>query len=266
MKPRNLFILCLTLMLVKLPARIQSIQLEFIPPGVKLTGSLISVQYTVVQDQGGIPVDLTFFRQCQGSTLQTMIKLQPTSETTVGSHVVSLCDGDRIENRIYAIGVESGSSVLVPSGQLGIRSDTVPPDPPSIDPAYNNFPKTVFTPTFEIRGRVDNSNPAGNATDKPETSGTVVVFHEVPDSSKGMRRIVLGGGLIQPNSRFIATVDLSSLEVGQTVTLKMVARDSQGNDVSGIRSLGDIENCKAPDRPITKLRSSRTKLFEELYR
>ena len=60
---------------------------------------------------------------------------------------------------------------------------------------------------------VDNSLPFGNATDKPETAGSVTVFTRgLPDPVTGeISRNVLGGGLIQPTARYIATIDISSL-------------------------------------------------------
>lgn len=182
---------------------------------------------------------------------------------TQGSHVVALCDGDRIENQIHVIGREAGSSILVPGNGFQVLSDTVAPDPPIIDPSDNDFPKIVFTDTFQIRGKVDNSSPIGNATDKPETSGRVVVFYE----ENGERK-VLGGGIIQPNSRFIATVDMTLLSVGQTVTLKMVAIDSLGNERSAGSSFS-IEKCSPRvNQPMNsiRLKTRRQSLFEKLYR
>lgn len=181
---------------------------------------------------------------------------------TQGSHVVALCDGDRIKNQIHVIGREAGSSILVPGSGYQILSDTVAPDPPIIDPSDNDFPKTVYTDTFQIRGKVDNSSPIGNATDKPETSGRVVVFYE----ENGERK-VLGGGIIQPNSRFIATVDMTLLKVGQTATLQMIAIDSRGNERSAGSSFS-IEKCSSGvNRPQSsdRLKSKRQSLFDSLY-
>lgn len=211
------------------------------------------------------PFDLTFIRNCEGGQVnQSLIaNISPgPSGVTSGSDVVALCDGDRIKNQIHVIGRETGSSILVPGNGFQVLSDTVAPDPPIIDPASNDFPKTVFTDTFQIRGKVDNSSPIGNATDKPETSGRVVVFYV----ENGERK-VLGGGIIQPNSRFIATVDMTLLKVGQAVTLQMIAVDSLGNERSAGKSFS-IEKCSPRvNKPENsgRLKSKRQSLFHTLY-
>jgi hypothetical protein len=241
---RILRALCLGLALLVpwTPAVIDEITLELVPPNLLITGGFVDVQWTVKQSNNPQPFELTFFREGPCGTNQSLLTGLPPSPVSSGPHVVALCDGDRVENKIFVIGREVTNSVLVPgSPTLEILSDTVPPDPPNIDDATNDFPKTVFTATFQITGNVDNSNPAGNATDKPETAGSVTVFIDgAADPVTGqLTRQVLGGGLIQPTSRFIGTVDITTLAVGQTAKLRIVATDSLGHE-SAIKDLGDV--------------------------
>jgi len=234
-------------------AQIESIGITLVPPNLALTGSFADIQWTVKQDDNTSTFDLTFFREGPADcgvnqSLIANISAPPSGEIS-GPHVVALCDGDRVLNKIFVIGRETDDGILVPgSPTLEIISDTVPPDPPNLDDASNDFPKTIFTSTFQITGNVDNSQPPGNATDKPETAGSVTVFFAGdPDPVTGeTTRVVLGGGLIQPNARYIATVDVTSLNIGQTVSLQMVAADSLGQE-SAVRTLGDITRGSGGD-------------------
>jgi len=241
---RTLFALWLSLVLLVpwTPAVIDEITIELVPPNLLITGGFVDVQWTVKQSNNPQPFELTFFREGPCGTNQSLLTGLPPSDVSSGPHVVALCDGDRVENKIFVIGREVTNSILVPgTPTLEILSDTIPPDPPNIDDASNDFPKTVFTSTFQITGNVDNSNPAGNATDKPETAGSVTVFIDgTPDPITGeSTRQVLGGGLIQPNARFIATVDMTTLTIGQTANLRIVATDSLGHE-SAIKDLGQV--------------------------
>jgi hypothetical protein len=225
-------------------AVIDEITLELTPPDLLLTGGFVDTQWSVKQSNNPQPFELTFFREGPPGcgTNQSLLTGLAAQAVSSGPHVVALCDGDRVLNKIFVIGREITNSVLVPgTPTLEIISDTVPPDPPNIDDVSNDFPKTVFTSTFQILGNVNNSNPAGNATDKPEISGSVTVFIDGPPDpvSGASTRQVLGGGLIQPNSRFIGTVDMTTLVIGQTVKLRIVASDSLGHE-SAIKDLGDV--------------------------
>ena len=223
-------------------AQIDSINIELVPPNLLLTGSFVDLQWTVKQSNTPQPFDLTFFREGPCGTNQSLISGVPPANETSGPHVVALCDGDRVLNKIFVIGRENTNGILVPgSPTLEIISDTVPPDPPNLDAESNDFPKTVYTPTFQITGNVDNSLPFGNATDKPETAGSITVFTRgLADPVTGeISRNVLGGGLIQPNSRYIATIDISSLPPNVPTSLIMVATDSLGNE-SAEKSIGDV--------------------------
>ena len=223
-------------------AQIDSINIELVPPNLLLTGSFVDLQWRVQQSNNPQPFDLTFFREGPCGTNQSLISGVPPAAETSGPHVVALCDGDRVLNKIFVIGRENTNGILVPgSPTLEIISDTVPPDPPNLDPESNDFPKIVYTPTFQITGNVDNSLPAGNATDKPETAGSVTVFTRgLPDPITGeITRNVLGGGLIQPNARYIATIDISSLAPNLPTSLIMIATDSLGNE-SAEKSIGDV--------------------------
>ena len=225
-----------------LHAQIDSINIELVPPNLLLTGSFVDLQWTVNQSNNPQAFDLTFFREGPCGTNQSLISGVPPATVTSGPHVVALCSGDRVLNKIFVIGRENTNGILVPgSPTLEIISDTVPPDPPNLDPESNDFPKTVYTPTFQLTGNVDNSVPTGNATDKPETAGSITIFTRgLPDPVTGdITRNVLGGGLIQPSSRFIATVDISSLPPNVPTSLIMVATDSLGNE-SAEKSIGDV--------------------------
>ena len=241
---RTLLVSLITLLLLApwTSAVIDEINIELSPPNLTITGGFVDIQWTVKQSNNPQPFELTFFREGPCGTLQSLVTGLPPSETSSGPHVVALCDGDRVPNKIFVIGREITNSILVPGRPtLEILSDTVPPDPPNIDEISDDFPKTVFTTTFQITGNVDNSNPLGNATDLPETAGSVTVFIDgIPDPVTGQAtRQVLGGGLIQPNSRFIATVDMTTLANGQVVNLRIVATDSLNHE-SAIKDLGQV--------------------------
>ncbi len=230
-------------------AVIDEITLELIPPDLLITGGFVDTQWSVKQSNNPQGFSLTFFREGPCGINQSLLTGLAPQPVSSGPHVVALCDGDRVLNKITVIGEEDTSKVLVLGFPiLEVISDTVPPDPPNLDDVSNDFPKTVFTSTFQILGNVDNSNPAGNATDKPEIAGSVTVFIDgVPDPITGeSTRQVLGGGLIQPNARFIATVDMTTLGVGQTVKLRIVASDSLGHE-SAIKDLGDVTRGQGGD-------------------
>lgn len=237
-----------------LHAQIDSIAIELTPPNLLITGSFVDLQWKVKQSNNPQAFDLTFFREGPCGTNQSLISGVPPADTSSGPHVVALCDGDRVSNKIFVIGRESTNGILVPgSPTLEIISDTVPPDPPNLDIESNDFPKTVYTPTFQITGNVDNSLPAGNATDKPETAGSVTVFTRgLPDPVTGeITRNVLGGGLIQPNSRYIATIDISSLPPNVPTSLIMIATDTLGNE-SAEKPIGDVSRGIGGDVNIQK--------------
>ncbi len=247
---RFLVILCLFgfVILGTQNAQIASVTVALNPPDLLITGASASINWTVEQPNTPQNFDLTFFRSCANGS-QVLKSVQPnnapnsngTSATTSGTFIVGLCAGDRVENFINIIAREVTSPGLEQSNTVTVLSDTVPPDPPNLDPDSEALGgATIFTQTFQITGNVDNSNPPGNATDKPETAGSVTIYSVDglnPDGTEN--RIVLGGGLIQPNANFIATVDLSTFAFGEARALFIIATDPLGQS-STPKSIGQI--------------------------
>ena len=98
--------------------------------------------------------------------------------------------------------------------------DNVGPDSPTI--TSPPLPHTDYSPTFTLNGNVSNNPPAGGNTDTPETGGSVVIYD--PATS-----LALGGGIIQADSTFIASVDLTSLASDVVHNLSIHAIDPAGN-------------------------------------
>ena len=84
-------------------AQIDSINIELVPPNLLLTGSFVDLQWTVKQSNTPQPFDLTFFREGPCGTNQSLISGVPPANETSGPHVVALCDGDRVLNKIFVI-------------------------------------------------------------------------------------------------------------------------------------------------------------------
>ncbi|MBW7876657.1 MAG: Ig-like domain repeat protein, partial [Candidatus Cloacimonetes bacterium] len=244
-------------------AQIGSVSIELSPPNLLITGSSVLITWRVEQPSDPQNFDLTFVSTCptRPVPLQSVQPNNPPASATgasvtSGSFLVGLCDGDRIENTINVVAREVTSPGLNFSNPVTVLSDTIPPDPPNINPESDNFPKTVFTQTFQIFGNVDNSIPAGNATDKAETAGSVTVFFvDGTDPATGLdRRVILGGGLIQPNANFVATVDLSTLTFGQQVNLFIVATDPLGQESRPPKSLGLVTRGNGDNVALDNLR------------
>ncbi|MCO4782648.1 MAG: Ig-like domain repeat protein [Candidatus Cloacimonetes bacterium] len=211
-------------------ATIDSIALALSPADLKITGGFVDTTFTVTQSNNPQQMELTFVREgpagCDFN--QSLVSLPANNLPTSGTHVVVLCSGDRVVNKIFVIGKEVTSAGLTfGTPTLEIISDTIGPDKPNLDETNIAFPATVYTPTFQITGNVDNS--AAGGTDKPETAGSVTIFF--PSNDPDNPETIIGGGLIQPNSNFIATIDLSGFLFGDAnaQTISIFATDPLGH-------------------------------------
>jgi methionine-rich copper-binding protein CopC len=213
---------------------IDQISLSLIPTDLIITGAYTDVSYTVSQSNTPQQFELTFVREGPDGcgTLQNLLTGLPGQDSTTGHYTISLCDGDRVENRIFVIGRETSQPALTfGAPTLVILSDTVPPDPPNIDEASQILPATIYTRTFTLNGNVNNQVTMGNATDKPETAGSVTVYYlGAADPITGVQeQVIIGGGLIQPDSSFVSIIDLTSFATNQEADLFMYATDPLGH-------------------------------------
>ena len=222
--------LCTFFFLCQSHATIESISLRLEPADLTITGGFVDTVFTVTQINNPQQMELTFVRE--GPTgcgiNQSFISLPANAQPTTGTHVVVLCSGDRVVNKIFVIGKEVTSAGLTfGTPTLEILSDTIGPDKPNLDDTNIAFPATIFTQTFQITGNVDNS--AAGGTDKPETAGSVTIFISTNDPDNPEQ--IIGGGLIQPSSNFIATVDLSNFGFGDAnaQTIQIFATDPLGH-------------------------------------
>ncbi|PCJ19831.1 MAG: hypothetical protein COB02_06495 [Candidatus Cloacimonadota bacterium] len=243
-----LIILCLT----NSQATIQSIALSLEPPDLKITGGFVDTRFTVIQIDTPQQMELTFVREGPCDFNKSLLSLPANNLPTSGTHVVVLCSGDRVLNKIFVIGREvTGSDLIFGLPTLEIISDTIGPDSPNLDITNPAFPLTVFTTTFQLTGNVDNSDAGG--TDKPETAGSVTVFYVIPpESNDPDDRVIIGGGLIQPNSNFIATMDVSSLAFGESRDLFMIATDPLGHE-SDRETIGPVTRRQGGDVTLVNL-------------
>lgn len=213
----------------------------FEPPVAVTALDRVTVVYDCTSTAGGA-VTVSFFRD-DGLSVEAAGILPGTGPFQVVMPLPTGVDGRRVS--VQAVARQEPGNEIVPGNRtLSIVVDDTGPGSIVVDSPV--FPVESFEARLELRGRV------GKGTGF-ETGGRVELRRADGD-------VLLGGGAIRADGRFLAAVDLQSLPLGLPVILRIRAFDGAGNggavmegrvtrQAGGTGSLSDLE-LSPPDGSI----------------
>ncbi|MCJ8346480.1 hypothetical protein MJH12_13130 [bacterium] len=195
---------------------------------------LFNVQWSIssLEELGEVLIEVK--RTCSSSIQNSSFKINLNQQkVSQGSYLVSLCDGNFIENTIKFT-AKTQNGLIIQSDSLTIYSDTVAPKNPFVEKSGLSLSNEFLL----FSGSVEN-----------ETGGHVEFFYLTENNKK----IILGGASILSDSSFNAVTFINNFPDHQ-VNLMSVAYDHAGNESRTV--FVDV---------MSKENFNKSSLFKELY-
>lgn len=203
---------------------------------IAVKSGLVNVQWKLFSHQGLGETQIEIERSCTDNTQNSSFLIHLGSgQEQRGSQLITLCDGNSIQNKIRFTAKSQSTGLEIRSNDLTITSDTIAPSAPFFEKSGVLLSKDYLLFSGDILN---------------EYNGSLELFYTTKDNKK----ILVGGASILPNSSFHLIVPSKNIP-NDLVSLYAVAYDKAGNS----------SNSQFVTT-ISKSSSTQSTLFKELYK